>query len=240
MSRLPCAKSGTGTAAGGRAPPGCGPQARASLPSTGRASARAGPAAASRLGVCSALGGAGPLPRRPEEQPTARPTPLQPRSRRPHTLLSPASRRSRVFAAPGEAGEGAGGVDSGPPQGREDRGPPAVELSGPGVFGIPQRWILVAATSASFVLCNMDKVSSKSESWAGSSGSPGKRASTPPAAPGQLADATTPPCGQVNMSVALIPMAQQFGWTGAEKGLVRCGRLLQNPRTIHALHPRTS
>jgi hypothetical protein len=30
-------------------------------------------------------------------------------------------------------------------------------LAGPGVFGIPQRWILVAATSASFVLCNMDK-----------------------------------------------------------------------------------
>jgi hypothetical protein len=31
------------------------------------------------------------------------------------------------------------------------------DLAGPGVFGIPQRWILVAATSASFVLCNMDK-----------------------------------------------------------------------------------
>ena len=182
------------------------------------------------------------MPWRPRaEAPTARPTPqLLPRARRPHTLLPAASRRSRVSATPGEAGPGARGVDSAP-QGSTDRGPPAagaVDLSGPGVFGIPQRWILVAATSASFVLCNMDKVRA-GKGGESSSGSPEKRASTLHAQPGQRADAPTPPCGQVNMSVALIPMAQQFGWTGAEKGLVRCGRLCRTAPTPHALHPRT-
>ena len=36
--------------------------------------------------------------------------------------------------------------------------PASADLAGPGAFGIPQRWLLVAATSAAFVLCNMDKV----------------------------------------------------------------------------------
>jgi hypothetical protein len=65
-------------------------------------------------------------------------------------------RVARVAASPGEEASGAA---SGPP-GPVDHGTdtePSGEAA-PRVFGVPQRWILVAATSASFVLCNMDKV----------------------------------------------------------------------------------
>ena len=180
MSRLPCAnQAGAASAAGGRAPQGCGSQARGRgpLPCPGRACVRAGPAAAQQAAGCSAS--CGPRPRRPgQKEGSARPSlPLQPRGRRPHTLLSAAWRRSRVSAAPGEGGAGARGVDSGPPA--LDRGTPAPggpDLSGPGVFGIPQRWILVAATSASFVLCNMDKVRRQPALGLSSSGSPEKGA----------------------------------------------------------------
>ena len=80
-------------------------------------------------------------------------------------------RLARVAASPGEEASSAA---SGPP-GPLDHGAdtePSGEAA-PRVFGVPQRWILVAATSASFVLCNMDKVRADT-------GSPGFAVSLPP------------------------------------------------------------
>ena len=101
--------------------------------------------------------------------------------------------------------------------------PKAADLSGPGVFGIPQRWLLVAATSAAFVLCNMDKVrhpcarrGAQAAVWGGFA-----PAGAQPAVFCAVCAHRRPPRRQVNMSVALIPMAAEFGWSGAEKGLVR-------------------
>jgi len=63
--------------------------------------------------------------------------------------------RRRGWRVPRAADGGAAGEGepSDPPSGGV-----AADLAGPGIFGLPQRWILVAAISASFVLCNMDKV----------------------------------------------------------------------------------
>lgn len=105
-----------------------------------------------------------------------------------------------------------------------------------GIFNFPQRWILVAATSLAFVLCNMDKVRRLGRArsrlgdhvrlsgdgqtcWAAH----GVRCmSASPRVPLYYHFANPSPAStQVNMSVALIPMAKDFGWSGADKGLVR-------------------
>lgn len=95
-------------------------------------------------------------------------------------------------------------------------GSPPAEAEGR-VFGVPQRWILVAATSAAFVLCNMDKARGRAACAARGGHRPTTGQRRANAYPGPLS-LTRP---QVNMSVALIPMAQQYGWSGGERGLVR-------------------
>ncbi len=81
----------------------------------------------------------------------------------PHAPLPPPAGRAPprrravpAHAAPPEAAE-AETSDASVSASAAAAPPAALDLAGPGVFGIPQRWILVAATSAAFVLCNMDK-----------------------------------------------------------------------------------
>lgn len=149
---------------------------------------------------------AGLLGPRPVGRPpaSARPyhTPPPPRLLAAHaSRLQARVRRTAARAVPPDV---PGALDSVEPASASGRDALLSDQTSPRFFGIPQRWLLVAATSAAFVLCNMDKVG-------------GFRANSGSCAPSRAAH----PAPQVNMSVALIPMAATFGWTGAEKGLVR-------------------
>ncbi len=70
---------------------------------------------------------------------------------------APGARRRRLAAPCAAPPDAEAPVADAPPPAPLAAPAAADSTVAPGIFGIPQRWILVAATSASFVLCNMDK-----------------------------------------------------------------------------------
>ena len=79
---------------------------------------------------------------------------------------------------------------------------------------LPARYKVVLATSASFVVCNMDKV------WQRCLLCPVPGVDTPPPC-AHLHLLWLAACLQVNISVAIVPMAQEFHWSPTVAGLVQ-------------------